>query len=84
MRIATAVLRKISESCEFPKNKQAITSGFLEQKDNDARSQRHRWTYKEHGHRLHEIAAHLGVHYATVSQQLKLTEERSGMRDCKC
>lgn len=31
--------------------------------------------YKEHGYRLHEIAAHLGVHYATVSRRLKLTEQ---------
>ncbi len=30
--------------------------------------------YKEHGYRLHEIAAHLGVHYATVSRRLKQTE----------
>ena len=27
--------------------------------------------YKEHGYRLHEIAAHLGIHYATVSRKLK-------------
>ncbi len=32
--------------------------------------------YKEHGYRLHEIAAHLGVHYATVSRRLKRMEER--------
>jgi putative transposase len=32
--------------------------------------------YQEHGYRLHEIAAHLGVHYATVSRRLKLMEER--------
>lgn len=31
--------------------------------------------YKEHGYRLHEIAAHLGVHYATVSRRLKQTEQ---------
>ena len=31
--------------------------------------------YKEHGYRLHEIAAHLGVHYATVSRRLKRTEQ---------
>lgn len=30
--------------------------------------------YKEHGYRLHEIAAHLGVHYATVSRRLKRME----------
>jgi putative transposase len=33
--------------------------------------------YKEHGYRLHEIAAHLGVHYATVSRRLKRSEERN-------
>jgi len=27
--------------------------------------------YREHGYRLQEIAAHLGVHYATVSRKLK-------------
>jgi putative transposase len=32
--------------------------------------------YKEYGYRLHEIAAHLGVHYATVSRHLKRMEER--------
>ena len=31
--------------------------------------------YKEHGYRLHEIAAYLGVHYATVSRRLKQTEQ---------
>jgi len=29
----------------------------------------------EHGYRLNEIAAHLGVHYATVSRQLKQIEQ---------
>jgi REP element-mobilizing transposase RayT len=32
--------------------------------------------YKEHGYRLHEIAAHLRVHYATASRRLKRIEER--------
>jgi transcriptional regulator with PAS, ATPase and Fis domain len=30
--------------------------------------------YREHGYRLQEIAAHLGVHYATVSRKLRKTE----------
>jgi transcriptional regulator with PAS, ATPase and Fis domain len=30
--------------------------------------------YREHGYRLQEIAAHLGVHYATVSRKLKKLE----------
>jgi hypothetical protein len=30
--------------------------------------------YREHGYRLREIAAHLGVHYATVSRKLRQTE----------
>ena len=30
--------------------------------------------YREHGYRLREIAAHLGVHYATVSRKLKKIE----------
>ncbi|MBS1218502.1 MAG: uncharacterized protein H6R21_1635 [Proteobacteria bacterium] len=30
--------------------------------------------YREHGYRLHEIAKHLGVHYATVSRRLKQLE----------
>ena len=29
----------------------------------------------EHGYRLNEIAAHLGVHYATVSRRLKRFEQ---------
>jgi len=29
----------------------------------------------EQGYRLHEIAAHLGVHYATVSHRLKQIEQ---------
>jgi putative transposase len=29
----------------------------------------------KHGYRLHEIAAHLGVHYATVSRRLKQIEQ---------
>lgn len=31
--------------------------------------------YKEHGYRLHEIAVHLRVHYATVSRRLKQMEQ---------
>ena len=31
--------------------------------------------YKKHGYRLNEIAAHLGVHYATVSRRLKQSEQ---------
>jgi putative transposase len=30
--------------------------------------------YREHGYRLREIAAHLGVHYATVSRRLRKLE----------
>ena len=33
--------------------------------------------YREHGYRLHEIAKHLGVHYATVSRRLKQLENSS-------
>lgn len=33
--------------------------------------------YREHGYRLHEIAKHLGVHYATVSRGLKQLENSS-------
>jgi REP element-mobilizing transposase RayT len=33
--------------------------------------------YREHGYRLHEIAAHLGIHYATVSRKLKKIERRT-------
>jgi DNA-binding MarR family transcriptional regulator len=31
--------------------------------------------YREHGYRLNEIAAHLGVHYAPVSRKLKEMEQ---------
>jgi putative transposase len=31
--------------------------------------------HKDHGYRLNEIAAHLGVHYATVSRRLRTWEE---------
>jgi REP element-mobilizing transposase RayT len=31
--------------------------------------------HKDHGYRLNEIAAHLGVHYATVSRRLRAWEE---------
>jgi putative transposase len=31
----------------------------------------------DHGYRLHEIAAHLGVHYATVSRRLKQIEQKN-------
>ncbi len=31
---------------------------------------------REHGYRLKKIAAHLGVHYATVTQKLKKIEGR--------
>jgi putative transposase len=30
--------------------------------------------YREHGYRMCEIAAHLGVHYATVGRRLKQLE----------
>jgi REP element-mobilizing transposase RayT len=33
--------------------------------------------YREHGYRLQEIAAYLGVHYATVSRKLKKIERRA-------
>ncbi|HEX4989766.1 MAG TPA: transposase [Candidatus Binatia bacterium] len=33
--------------------------------------------YREHGYRLQEIAAYLGVHYATVSRKLKKIEKRN-------
>jgi putative transposase len=33
--------------------------------------------YREHGYRLQEIAAYLGVHYATVSRKLKKIERRT-------
>ena len=32
--------------------------------------------YREHGYRLHEIATHLGVHYATVSRRLNQIEQQ--------
>jgi REP element-mobilizing transposase RayT len=32
--------------------------------------------YREHGYRLREIAAHMGVHYATVSRRLKQIERQ--------
>jgi putative transposase len=31
--------------------------------------------YREHGYRMREIAAHLGVHYATVSRKLRQLEQ---------
>lgn len=31
--------------------------------------------YRQYGYRLHEIATHLGVHYATVSRRLKQAEQ---------
>ncbi len=33
-----------------------------------------RIAYRDHGYRLREIAAHLGVHYSTVSRRLRLEE----------
>jgi len=33
--------------------------------------------YRQYGYRLHEIAAHLGVHAATVSRRLKQAEQAS-------
>ncbi len=35
--------------------------------------------YRQHGYRLAEIAMHLGVHYATVSRQLKRAEESNAV-----
>jgi len=35
--------------------------------------------YREHGYRLSEIAAHLGVHYATVSRRLKQLERNDSV-----
>ena len=37
--------------------------------------------YRRHGYRLAEIAAHLGVHYATISRRVRRAEQR--MYDCK-
>ena len=39
--------------------------------------------YREHGYRLREIAAHLGVHYATVSRRLKSRGNDLVLSDCK-
>jgi Homeodomain-like domain len=39
--------------------------------------------YREHGYRLHEIAAHLGVHYATVSQGSNRWSSKKRMYDYK-
>jgi DNA-binding MarR family transcriptional regulator len=36
--------------------------------------------YREHGYRMREIAAHLGVHYATVSRRLKQLEQENRMQ----
>jgi putative transposase len=33
--------------------------------------------YREHGYRLHEIAVHLGLHYATVSRKLRVMEQEA-------
>jgi hypothetical protein len=33
--------------------------------------------YRDYGYRLHEIAAHLGVHYAMVSRKLRKAEPQS-------
>ena len=34
--------------------------------------------YRRYGYRLKEIAAHLDVHYATVSRRLARAEEKDG------
>jgi REP element-mobilizing transposase RayT len=34
--------------------------------------------YREYGYRLREIAAHCGVHYATISRRLQAAEQRDG------
>jgi len=34
--------------------------------------------YRPYGYRLHEIAVHLGVHYATVSRRLNQAEQENG------
>jgi hypothetical protein len=45
----------------------------------DARSQSSlERQYKKHDYRLHQIALHLRAHFATVSRNLKRTEEQSG------
>ena len=56
--------RRIAKSC------QAIAAADIcqEREQSDSRG-------LQHGHRLHEIAALLGVHYATVSRRLKKIEQ---------
>jgi hypothetical protein len=82
MRIATAALKKEIRIMRTPEDASKLSHQVFWNKkiQGNARSPRHRWSghTKEHGYRLHEIAAHLGVHYATVSRQLKRTEEQSG------
>jgi hypothetical protein len=39
--------------------------------------------YKDYGYRLREIAAHLGVHYATVSRKRKKSRGDMILLDCK-
>jgi putative transposase len=42
--------------------------------------------YIEHGYTMQEIAAHLGVHYATISRRVRAQEEQREtrlLRDCK-
>lgn len=33
--------------------------------------------YRRHGYRLAEIAAHLDVHYATISRRVRRAEQRN-------
>ena len=60
---------------EIPRRQRRAVRPSLEQLFARGPEQAILHAYREHGYRLREIAEHLGVHYATVSRQLKRAEE---------
>ena len=62
---------------EIPRRQRQAVRPTLEQLFTRGAEQAIMLAYREHGYRLHEIAEHLGVHYATVSRRLKELEGRN-------
>jgi REP element-mobilizing transposase RayT len=72
---------------EIPRSQRLIGRPPLDAIVNDARDAANiARAYAEHGYTMQEIAAHLGVHYATVSRRVRAQEEQREtrlVRDCK-
>jgi putative transposase len=68
-----------STASEVPRAQREPLASSLERLLRDRSDESIALAYREHGYRLREIAAELGVHYSTVSRRLKAAELALGL-----